>query len=268
MEKVGQGSGGEVKAITVKLLLTATLALFSSNLLAEGDTVTLTHVRGRVYVAVDQFPLSDENSAVYVGDQYVTVVGATWTPNTAHRLAVEIGKITDKPIKEVIDTNDNLDRAGGNAYFKGIGARIVSTILTRDLMQRDWTAMVADARKSLPQYPAIPLVMPDTTYPGDFTLQDGRVRGIYLGPSHAKDDIFVYFPDERVLYAGCILKEQLGNLALADLTEYPRTLEKLKRLHLGYQTIIAGHWSPIHGPELVDQYLRLLRRNQRNETRN
>jgi metallo-beta-lactamase class B len=252
-----------VKSIRAKLLVMATLALCSSNLFAEGDnTVTLTRVRGRVYVAVDQFPLSDENSVVFVGDQYVTVVGTTWTPSTAHQLAAEIAKMTNKPIEEVINTNDNLDRAGGNAYFKSIGARIVSTTLTHDLMQRDWNVMVADARKSLPQYPAVPLVMPDTTYPGDFTLQGGRVRGIYLGPSHAQDDIFVYFPDERILYAGCILKEQLGNLALADLTEYPKTLQKLKHLHLGYQTIIAGHWSPIHGPELVDQYLRLLRDNR------
>jgi metallo-beta-lactamase class B len=255
-----------VKAI--KLLVIATLALSSSNLFAEEDTVTLTRVRSSVYVAVDKFTLSDENSAVYVGDKYVTVVGATWTPSTAHQLAVEIAKMTDKPIEEVINTNDNLDRAGGNAYFKSIGARIVSTTLTRDLMQRDWNVMVADARKSMPQYPALPLVMPDTTYPGDFTLQGGRIRGMYLGPSHAQDDIFVYFPDERILYAGCILKEQLGNLALADLTEYPKTLRKLKHLHLGYQTIIAGHWSPIHGPELVDQYLRLLRDNRQDGAEN
>jgi metallo-beta-lactamase class B len=65
-----------------------------------------------------------------------------------------------------------------------------------------------------------------------------------------------------VLYGGCILKEQLGNLALADLVEYPKTLRKLKQLNLGYATIIAGHWSPIHGPELVDQYLQLLKLNQ------
>ena len=40
----------------------------------------------------------------------------------------------------------------------------------------------------------------------------------------------------------------------------PRT--ELKKLNLGYTTIIAGHWSPIHGPELVDQYLQLLALNQ------
>jgi metallo-beta-lactamase class B len=90
--------------------------------------------------------------------------------------------------------------------------------------------------------------------------------GIYLGPSHAPDDVFVYFPQERILYGGCVLKEQLGNLALADLVEYPKTLTKLQNLHLGYTTIIAGHWSPIHGPELVDQYLQLLALNQAQST--
>jgi hypothetical protein len=32
----------------------------------------------------------------------------------------------------------------------------------------------------------------------------------------------------------------------------------LKQLNFGFTTIVAGHWSPIHGPELIDQYLALL----------
>lgn len=199
---------------------------------------------------------------MYVGKEFVTVVGATFSSDSARLLAGEIAKVTSKRIREVIDTNDNLDRAGGNAYYRSIGARIVSTNLTRDLMRRDWDRMVANARTRYPEFPSPPLTVPGVTYRGDFKSQGGRVRGIYLGPSHAPDDIFVYFPEEKVLYGGCILKEQLGNLALADLKEYPKTLRKLQKLNLGYTTIIAGHWSPIHGPELVNDYLRLLALNQ------
>ena len=245
-----------MKVVTVTV--TAALIFFSAALAAAAPALTLTHLRGNVYVVVEQNPLSDENSAVYVGDEFVTVVGATFSPESARQLAKEVAKVTRKPIKEVIDTNYNLDRAGGNSYFKSIGAKIISISLTRDLLQRNWDHMVADARQRYPEYPESPLVLPDTTYPGNFDLQGGRVKGLYLGPSHAPDDIFVYFPQEKVLYGGCILKEQLGNLALADLVEYPKTLRKLQQLHLGYTTIIAGHWSPIHGPELVDQYLQLL----------
>ena len=39
---------------------------------------------------------------------------------------------------------------------------------------------------------------------------------------------------------GDLLKEQLGNLDFADLREYPKTLERLKQLHLYFTTIVAG----------------------------
>lgn len=242
----------------MKSLVTVLFACLFAGAGAAAPSITLTHLRGNVYVYQEDYPLSDENGAVYVGKDVVTIVGATWTPDSARLLAREVGRVTQKPIREVIDTNYNLDRAGGNPYFQSIGAKIVSTNLTRELLEREWINMIGNARKQFPEYPDSSLVVPDTTYAGDFELQGGRVRGIYLGPSHAPDDIFVYFPEERVLYGGCVLKEQLGNLALADLEEYPKTLKRLQKLNLGYTTIIAGHWSPIHGPELVDQYLRLL----------
>jgi metallo-beta-lactamase class B len=225
--------------------------------LAESPRVVLTPLRGNVYVAEDYF-YSKENSVVYIGESSVTVVGATWTPETAKLLATEIAKITQKPITEVIDTNYHPDRAGGNAYFKSIGAKIVSTKLTSDLLDQQWDEMVHYVQKGFPSYPTLPLVSPDTTFAGDFELQDGAVKAIYLGPSHTPDGIFVFFPQEKILYGNCILKEQLGNLDFANLTEYPKTLQKLKRLNLGFTTIVAGHWSPIHGPELIDQYLQLL----------
>ncbi len=166
-------------------------------------------------------------------------------------------KVTPKPITEVIDTNYHPDRAGGNAYFKSIGAKIISTKLTSDLLLKHWDGMVRYVQKGAPSYPTLPLVLPEKTFAGDFELQGGGVKAIYLGPSHTPDGIFVLFPQEKVLYGNCILKEQLGNLDFADLREYPKTLERLKQLHLDFTTIVAGHWS-IHGPELIDEYLQLL----------
>lgn len=224
---------------------------------AENPKIVLTPLRGGVYVAEDYFYLK-ENSVIYVGDSSVTVVGATWTPETAKLLANEISKVTSKPISEVIDANYHPDRAGGNAYFKSIGAKIVSTKMTDDLLKAHWDEMVRYVQKGFPAYPALPLVAPDQTFASDFDLQGGAVKAIYLGPSHTPDGIFVFFPKEKVLYGNCILKEQLGNLDFADLIEYPKTLQKLKQLNLGFTTIVAGHWSPIHGPELIDRYLALL----------
>jgi metallo-beta-lactamase class B len=140
---------------------------------AESPRVVLTSVRGHVYVAED-YLYSKENSVIYVGEASVTVVGATWTPETAKLLAAEIAKITSKPITEVIDTNYHPDRAGGNAYFKSIGAKIVSTKLTSDLLDQHWNEMVHYVQRGFPSYPTLPLVSPTQHLPA--TLNYKAVR--------------------------------------------------------------------------------------------
>ena len=123
---------------------------------------------------------------VYVGDSFVTVVGATWTPGNGKAFGGGDKKITPKPVTEVIDTNYHPDRASGNAYFKGIEAKIISTKLTSDLLMKHWDEMVRYVQKGAPSYPTLPLVLPDKTFAGDFELQGGGVKAIYLDPSHAR----------------------------------------------------------------------------------
>jgi len=226
---------------------------------AEG-VLSLKQVKGGVYVVEDSFYFR-ENSVVYVGTDSVSVIGATWTPETAEKLVSEIKKITKKPVREVVVTNFHPDRAGGNAYFKEIGARIVSTQMTHDLMKSDWKRAVDFTRKTIPEYPDLAAVLPDTVLKDDFELQGGLIRTLYLGASHTQDGILVWFPKEKVLYGSCILKETLGNFEFADLAAYPKTLKRLQKMKLPIETIIAGHGSSIHGPGLIDHYLDLLKRH-------
>ena len=223
----------------------------------QSPGVSLGHLVGPLWVAEDTY-YARENTIVYVGSESVTIVGATWTPATAKLLAGEIAKVTSLPILEVINTNYHPDRAGGNAYWESVGAKIISTRMTYDLLESDWAAVVEWTRRAIPEYPDLPLVLPTETYPGDFELQEGRVQALYLGPSHTPDGILVYFPNERVLYGGCIIKGFLGNLSFANLEQYPKTLFKLKELELDIESIVAGHGTPVHGVELIDHYLDLL----------
>src|SRR5262249_52376588 len=149
------------------------------------EHLALCHLRGHLYVVEDDF-YAKENSMVYAGEKSVTVIGATWTPDTAKQLVIEIRKISNAPITQVIDTNYHPDRAGGNAYFKAIGTEIVATEMTREQMVRGWDDAVQFTRSSFANYPALPLVLPDKTYTSGFTRQDGRIRGLYLGPSHTQ----------------------------------------------------------------------------------
>jgi metallo-beta-lactamase class B len=217
----------------------------------------LTPLKGRVYLVEDRVYLQ-ENSLVYIGRNHVTVVGATMSPQTAEMLVAEIRKVTSLPITEVVDTNHDPDRFGGNAYFKEIGAKIISTRLTRDHLEKEGQDVIRQTQAFLPSYPSVPIVLPDTTYPDSFELQNGAVRALYLGPSHKPDDIFVWFPKEKVLYGGCVIKPQLGNMDGADLIEYPKTLQKLKDLHLPIGIIVSGHYSAVHKADLIDRYMEML----------
>ena len=206
--------------------------------------VELKPVTKNIYVAVDGY-FHPENSVVYVGEKNVTIISATWTPETAKLLVDEIRKITTKPITTVVDTHYHLDRTGGNEYFKKLGAKIISTKLTSNLMKEKWSKMIEGLRKDFKDFPKVPLVLPDVTFNDRYELEGGKIQLLYMGPAHTADGIVAYFPEEKVLDGDCIVKEELGYLGDANVEEYPKTLEKIKKLDI--KTIIAGHWSPIHG---------------------
>lgn len=238
----------------LSLLLAASCATAPKD---TGPTVRLTHLRGPLWIAEDTF-FAPENSMVYVGERDVTVIGATWTPRTAQLLHERICAITPLPVREVLLTNYHQDRAGGTAYWLSIGADVLATQRTARLLELHWDRLIRDIRTTFPDYPVMPLARPSRTIAEDTSLQDGAIRTLYLGPSHTEDGLFVHFPAQRVLYGGCILKEQIGNLDSANVPEYPRTLRRLVALGLPFDCIVSGHWTAVHGPELIDTYLRLL----------
>jgi metallo-beta-lactamase class B len=216
---------------TLAGLFAAFLGVLLSTAFAGEDGISLHRLTGPIYLVEDDHYVTT-NSLVYIGPSSVTVIGATWTPDTARLLAKKIKGLTNRPIREVIDTSPDPEWSGGNGYWKSIGAKIVAIDVTAENLKDHWGSTVEACRKNHPEYPELPLVLPTQTYPGEFELQDGHVRAFYLGPSHTQADIFVYFPNEKVLDAGSILKEQLGNMAKADVREYPNSLHKLKDLHL------------------------------------
>ncbi len=233
--------------------------------MAESEgRVELVKLTDHIYIAEDYFYYR-ENSVVYIGDKDVTVISATWTPETAQRVIEKIRLITSKPVKAVVDTHFHLDRVGGNSYFKKIGAKIIASKRTASLMEKNWDARLKETQKDYPGYPSIPFIAPDITFDDKYELESGKIQILYFGPVHTEDGVVVYFPEEKVLFGDCILKEKLGWLGDANIAEYPKTLEHIKKLKI--KTIIAGHWSSVHGPELIDQMLEQLKQRASKSTK-
>ena len=140
--------------------LSATILLFCISLANATDAgISIYLLTGSIYVVEDSH-YAKTNYVLYIGAASVTLVGAGWSPETAELLAQKIRTVTDKPVKEVVLPDHDPEYAGGIAYWKRIGANIVSTELTEQTLKSDWNKTREFTRKYLPAYPNLPLVLP------------------------------------------------------------------------------------------------------------
>ena len=68
---------------------------------------------------------------------------------------------------------------------------------------------------------------------------------LFTGPGHTPDNISVYFPDSKILFGGCMIKslqsKGLGNTADAVVSEWDKSVDKLKLLCPEAKVVIPGH---------------------------
>ena len=67
----------------------------------------------------------------------------------------------------------------------------------------------------------------------------------YPGAGHTVDNTVVWIPEHRVLFGGCLVKEQravtLGNTAEADVDAWPVSLEAVARRYPTADVVVPGH---------------------------
>lgn len=83
----------------------------------------------------------------------------------------------------------------------------------------------------------------------------------YLGGGHAKDNIVVWLPAEKILFAGCMCRSMAskskGNTADADLEEWPKTIKKVLKKYADAEVVIPGHGA-YGGLELLEHTLEIV----------
>jgi len=82
---------------------------------------------------------------------------------------------------------------------------------------------------------------------------DKKVYSEFFGEGHTKDNIVVYFPDDRVLFGGCLIKENgagEGNLEDANVNAWPQTVRKIAQKYPEIETVVPGH-GKLGGKELL-----------------
>ena len=203
------------------------------------------------------------NAGFIVGKEYVVVVDSLATVGLTQRFRDEIKKITDKPIRYLINTHHHGDHTYGNHVFAGV------TIISHDYCRREVTeARMMDPNLLNTVFPefdfqGIAATPAHITFDKQLTLHmDGReVRLLHFGPGHTIDDVIVHLPDEGIIFAGDFIFLYSTPLGMeGSFAGWVRNLDAIAKL--GAPTYIPGH-GPVCGMEglsLCRDYLSLVRR--------
>ena len=104
----------------IKILVIVFLLFFliftSISLPQERETlpIKLNKLSSRLYEILEG---RGANGGVYIGDNGVLVIDAKMDKRSVDETIAEIGKITDKPIKYLVNTHSDGDHVWGNQYF-------------------------------------------------------------------------------------------------------------------------------------------------------
>lgn len=198
----------------------------------------------------------------------VVVIDALGSPALAQRLLGEIRKLTDKPVTHVILTHYHADHIYGLQALKAAGATVLAHQAGREYLGSDTARLRLEAsRKDLAPWvdKDTHLVVADEWLAGERELVVGGMRFQIkpVGPSHTPEDLVIYLPQEKVLFAGdLVFRNRIPFVGQADSRQWIEALDAL----LGFDAVAIV---PGHGPasaqarqdmELTRDYLLYLRK--------
>lgn len=209
------------------------LLLFTSFVYPQSDKLKIEKLNDHMYVytTYQEFKgVEYSSNALYiVTDEGVILLDTPWDKTQYQPLVDHIRTQHHKEIKWVITTHFHEDRSGGLAYFNEAGAETYTYALTNEILGQ---------RKE-----------PQATFTfgkeKTFTLGNEKLTVYFLGEGHSKDNTVVWFPKEKVLYGGCLIKSAeattIGNIEDGNTAAWPQTINEIKRKFKKAKVIIPGH---------------------------
>lgn len=184
---------------------------------------------------------------VYIGDNGVLVIDAKMDNNSVTETIEEIKKITDKPIKYLINTHSDGDHVNGNQYFPQ-----TVTIIAQENCRQEFFHPSRDGSPSNWSKPELIPFVPSITFSDkmDIYLGSKRVELWYFGVGHTTGDAVVYFPEEKTAFLG----DQIfsGRPQLIHSYKGGNSFEHVKTLTKMLETLDAEKYCSGHS-EVMDR---------------
>lgn len=185
------------------------------------------------------------NAAFVVTPVGVVAIDALGSPVLASRFLAAIKTVTPLPVTHVIVTHYHADHIYGLQTFKDAGIKIVAHRAAKMYLNSETARLRLDAsrRELAPWIDAqTHLVEADQWIDSETPLVVGGTELLLkpVGPSHTPEDLAVYFPAERVLFAGdLVFRSRIPYVGQADSRQWIVALDKL--LAFDTAVMVPGH---------------------------
>ena len=206
------------------------------------ESLRIKRVRGDLYListlgGPNGLPFSRAGIvAAYVTDEGVILIDDRYDKDVPEILD-QLGTVTDKPVRYVINTHHHLDHSGGNGRLID-RAEVLAHANARARMIESNVRLAKQGGKE-------EFALPRMTFTEEAAIALGgkELRLYYFGRGHTDGDIVVYFPAEKVVHMGDLFAASRGFLIDAGAggsgREWGATLERA--LDLDFDTVIRGH---------------------------
>lgn len=221
--------------------VTCFLILFTSISFAQQrdvQPVKLERISGDLYEVLEG---RGARGGTYIGDNAVLVIDAKMDKESVVQTIEEIKKITDKPIRYLVNTHSDGDHINGNQYFPES-----VTLIAHENCRKEFFHPTRNGNPSEWTKPELAPFLPSITFTDkmDLYLGSKKVELWYFGVGHTTGDTVVYIPEEKTAFLGDQLfltrPQLIHSYKGGNSFEYVNTMTKMLET-LDAERFCSGH---------------------------
>lgn len=194
------------------------------------------------------------NGMYLVTDSGVVLFDSPWDTSPFQPLLDSIKVKHNKKVVINIATHSHEDRTSGIDFYRKNGVKTFTTKLTDEISIEN-------------ERPRAEFLMKKDTI---FTVGKYKFQTYFAGEGHTKDNIVIWFDNEKILYGGCLVKsivaKDLEYVGEANIKEWPKTIKKIQKKFKNPKFIITGHhnWE---STKTLEHTLKLIKQHENKDYR-
>ncbi|MFC8042146.1 MBL fold metallo-hydrolase [Nocardia sp. NPDC057353] len=192
------------------------------------------------------------NAGIVVGDDGALVVDTLATERRARGLRAAVDELCPGGFRLIVNTHHHGDHTFGNHLF-GAAATVIAHELARTEMAE--TGLALTGLWPEVDWGDVRVTLPTLTFRDRLTARVGghTVELLHVGPAHTTNDVVVWLPEARVLFAGDVVLA--GATPFTLMGSISGSIAALRRLReLDATAVVCGHGA-VTGPEVYDETL-------------